>query len=437
MWYICIMLDELKLEVEKVFGQKIQKRKHCDELSLDVYTKTGIMISYNTFRRLFGIIAYREPRLSTLDALSKYIGFSSYRDFTNRFHSVDEWPKWENLFLGIDEKKADELVQMFSYHLSQNNEFPYIFTVLLRELIYRRDIHTLRVILTRKEWSFANLPYEIALKIGVVVGRQFRFVQDEAFEQELLKIPLFRDLVLKMFVDYSGLNKKYGTWISYVNQLPDIDEESLIFTNGVLVWKDLLNGNNMTSAHLERIPTLSKDMHPILYGRVSALHLMAHQDETARDKILKEWGMMIKLHPERTLEYVFVANVQCLVFPASDFANFLFRFEKHASKVHFWYNQSQLNVYYLFLVQHTIFMGQRSKALNILNQIDLTYLRYGYDEFLLLFIHFFKYELAEDPSKKEAHWKRLIEHASYLNYPIFTEEYFRGYFASNELWPEN
>jgi hypothetical protein len=428
-WYIYDVIEELKQEVEKVFGQKIQKRKQCEDLALDLYTKTGVFISYNTFRRLFGIIEYREPRISTLDALSKYTGFSSYRDFMNRFHSVDEWPKWENLFLGVDKQDTTKLVDMFKYRFYQKDDFSYSFSVLLRELIYRRDLSSLQVILAQDEWSFANLPYELALRIGVVVGRQFRFVEDEVFEQELLKLPLFRDLVLKMFVDYSGLNKKYGTWISYVNQLPDIDEESLIFTNGVLVWKDLLNGNNMTSAHLERIPTLSKDMHPILYGRVSALHLMAHQDETARDKILKEWGMMIKLHPERTLEYVFVANVQCLVFPASDFANFLFRFEKHASKVHFWYNQSQLNVYYLFLVQHTIFMGQRSKALNILNQIDLTYLRYGYDEFLLLFIHFFKYELAEDPSKKEAHWKRLIEHASYLNYPIFTDAYFEQYFS--------
>jgi hypothetical protein len=428
-WYIYDVIEELKQEVEKVFGQKIQKRKQCEDLALDLYTKTGVFISYNTFRRLFGIIEYREPRISTLDALSKYTGFSSYRDFMNRFHSADEWPKWENLFLGVDKQDTSKLVDMFKYRFYQKDDFSYSFSVLLRELIYRRDLSSLQVILAQDEWSFANLPYELALRIGVVVGRQFRFVEDEVFEQELLKLPLFRDLVLKMFVDYSGLNKKYGTWISYVNQLPDIDEESLIFTNGVLVWKDLLNGNNMTSAHLERIPTLSKDMHPILYGRVSALHLMAHQDETARDKILKEWGMMIKLHPERTLEYVFVANVQCLVFPASDFANFLFRFEKHASKVHFWYNQSQLNVYYLFLVQHTIFMGQRSKALNILNQIDLTYLRYGYDEFLLLFIHFFKYELAEDPSKKEAHWKRLIEHASYLNYPIFTDAYFEQYFS--------
>lgn len=422
------MIAELKLEVEKVFGDKIQKRKHCEGLSLDLYTRTGVLVSYNTFRRLFGIIAYREPRLSTLDALSKYVGFSSYRDFTNRFHSVDEWPKWENLFLGIDEKKADELVNMFNYYLSQKEEFPYIFSVLLRELIYRRDLTTLRIILAREEWSFANLPYEVALKIGVVVGRQFRFVQDEEFEKELLKIPLFRDLVLKMFVDYSGLNKKYGAWISYVNQLPEVDDESLIFTNGVLIWKDLLNGIEITPENLSRIPQLSKDLHPILYGRVASLKFLVLEEKKEKDKLLSEWFNIIQSHPERTLEYIFVSNVQCLVFPTQEFSNFLYSCEKFTSTAYFWYNLSQLNLYNLCMVQHALFNGQKTKAIDILNKIDLTYIRYGYDEFLLLFIYLFQHVLARDMAEKEAHWKRLLDHAAYLNYPIFTEGYFRAYF---------
>ncbi len=72
-WYIYDVIEKLKQEVEKVFGQKIQKRKQCEELTEDLYAKTGVFISYNTFRRLFGIIEYREPRISTLDILSKYI----------------------------------------------------------------------------------------------------------------------------------------------------------------------------------------------------------------------------------------------------------------------------------------------------------------------------------------------------------------------------
>lgn len=427
-WYIYAVIKELKQEVEKVFGQKIQKRKQCEELAEDLYTKTGVFISYNTFRRLFGVIEYHEPRISTLDALSKYIGFSSYRDFMNRFHSVDEWPKWENLFLGVDNQDVTKLVDMFKYRFYQKDDFSYSFSVLLRELIYRRDLKSLQVILAQDEWSFANLPYELALKIGVVVGRQFRFVDDEVFEQELLKIPLFRDLILKMFVDYSGLNKKYGTWISYVNQLPDIDEESVIFTNGVLIWKDLLNGCQITAEHLSHIPALSVDLHPILYGRVAALYLMTEISVEERIQLFSAWSDLIKKHPERTLEYIFVSNVQCLVFPSMDFSNFLYSFEKHASNVHFWYNLSQLNVYYLSLVQHAIFTGQRSKAISILKQIDLSYLRYGYDEFLLLFVYLFQHELCLDPNEKNELWQKLIDHAAYLDYPIFTDAYFEAYF---------
>jgi hypothetical protein len=423
------MIEELKREVEKVFGRKIQKRAHCELLALDLFAKTNIFISYNTFRRLFGIIEQREPRVSTLDALSKYIGFSSYHDFLNRYHSVDEWPKWENLFSAIDQKDANELVSIFKYRFSQNEDFPHSFTAVLRELIYRRDLETVKIILSQNEWSFINLPYEIALKIGVVVGRLFRFVDDETFERELLKIPLFRDLILKMFVDYSGLNKKYGKWISYVNQLPELDEESLIFTNGILIWKDLLNGSSISKEHLDRIPKLSEELHPILYGRIAGLYVISKVNLEERKLVYTNWTYLIRKFPERTLEYVFVSNVQCLVFPLLDFSNFLITFEKHASTVHFWYNLSQLNVYYLAIVQNAIFMGKREKASSYLHKIDLSYLRYGYDEFLRLFVFLFQFELCQETKEKEELWQQLLDHSTYLNYPIFTEEYLKGYFA--------
>lgn len=120
--------------------------------------------------------------------------------------------------------------------------------------------------------------------------------------------------------------------------------------------------------------------------------------------------------------------VQCLVFPTMDFLNFLYGFEKHVSNVHFWYNLSQLNVYYLTLVQQAIFVGQTEKALVYLQKIDLTHLRYGYDEFLRLFVYLFQHELCSDPNQKNELWQRLLDHATYLNYPIFSEEYFENYF---------
>jgi CRISPR/Cas system-associated endoribonuclease Cas2 len=111
-----------------------------------------------------------------------------------------------------------------------------------------------------------------------------------------------------------------------------------------------------------------------------------------------------------------------------DFSQFLISFEKHASTVHFWYNLSQLNVYYLTVVQNAIFSGEIEKASTCLQKIDLSYLRYGYDEFLLLFVYLFQHKLCQDKKEGEELWKRLLDHARYLNYPIFTEEYFKEYF---------
>ena len=111
-----------------------------------------------------------------------------------------------------------------------------------------------------------------------------------------------------------------------------------------------------------------------------------------------------------------------------DFSNFLYGFEKHVSNVHFWYNLSQLNVYYLTLVQHAILVGQTEKALVYLQKIDLTHLRYGYDEFLRLFVYLFQHELIQDPNQKNELWQRLLDHATYLNYPVFSEAYFQQYF---------
>lgn len=151
---------------------------------------------------------------------------------------------------------------------------------------------------------------------------------------------------------------------------------------------------------------------------------MIKQEYSELEFVFQKWSTLIKKSPERTLEYIFVSNVQCLVFPSMDFSHFLISFEKHASTLHFWYNHSQLNVYYLSIVQHAIFVGQIEKARTYLQKTDISYFRCGYDELLLLFVNLFQYELCQDSTEQKEIWDRLLNHAAYLNYPIFTEEYF-------------
>lgn len=72
----------LRKEVEKIFGQQITNATHCEQLSEVVLNATAISISAQTFRRYWGIIDYKNKvSVQSKNALCKYVGYADYNDF--------------------------------------------------------------------------------------------------------------------------------------------------------------------------------------------------------------------------------------------------------------------------------------------------------------------------------------------------------------------
>ena len=138
------MVEELKGEIEKSFGKKIISRGDCELLSDDLYRKTGVVISYNTLRRMFGLAEYRQPRITTLNHLSNYIGFKSFQDFNQRFAEVDAWPSWEQLYVAISTDDIHRIIEMLRYRQLNNLQFAISFTIVTRELLLRNNIEAIR-----------------------------------------------------------------------------------------------------------------------------------------------------------------------------------------------------------------------------------------------------------------------------------------------------
>lgn len=60
-------------------GHDIRLSADCEYLALDIESVTGDHIGVNTIKRLLGFIDdEREPRISTLDIIARYLGFSSW-----------------------------------------------------------------------------------------------------------------------------------------------------------------------------------------------------------------------------------------------------------------------------------------------------------------------------------------------------------------------
>ena len=426
------MIDELKTEVEKTLGRKIVKRGDCELLADDLYQKTGSVISYNTFRRLFGIVAYRQPRESTLDALAKYVGFASYQDFTKRFSEVDTWPNWEHLYVVLSETNPRKIVDFLRLKKRQQDQFTVTFTIVIRELLHRKDLHTLRLIFREPMFQFSALPYDEVAQIGVLIGLHFRVFDDRTLEQELLKEANFRDIVFKIFVDYGRLNQKYGQWLDYLDTCPQLDPETRVFISCLQIWRAFLHGRKIEPNDLKKLPNLTMNQHPILFGRLFGLKMLAARTQQTKLRLKQAMEARLKAEPHMTTELLYEPAVQALVLKAKTHEEIITGHMNSINQINFWYHMSQVAIHRVLQVKMLVHDGQYLVAQSILDHIPYGHIRHGYREFIELYVAFFRFQIAlglgEPTEDLELEFKnRRLR----LSYPILTDAYFEAYFEKN------
>lgn len=85
--------DKLKEYTENIAGFRMCTPKDFDILAQYIFNETGSLISSTTLKRLWGYLQEKEaqtPRLSTLNILSKYIGYFDYETFCKYQNSDGE-----------------------------------------------------------------------------------------------------------------------------------------------------------------------------------------------------------------------------------------------------------------------------------------------------------------------------------------------------------
>lgn len=102
-------IERLKEYIENVAGFKMCTPKNFENLAQGIFNETGSLLSPTTLKRLWGYLHEKEqqtPRLSTLNILSRYIGYIDYDTFC-KYQMVDE--ECESDFLNNRFIKADSL----------------------------------------------------------------------------------------------------------------------------------------------------------------------------------------------------------------------------------------------------------------------------------------------------------------------------------------
>jgi hypothetical protein len=67
------LIDILKTEVEHFLGRKITKRGDCEYLSHAIFDSLNIEVSFNTLRRIYGLLPPTNPNIKTLNTLAQFL----------------------------------------------------------------------------------------------------------------------------------------------------------------------------------------------------------------------------------------------------------------------------------------------------------------------------------------------------------------------------
>ena len=423
------MIEELKGEIEKSFGKRISTRGDCELLSDDLFRKTGVVISYNTIRRMFGLAEYRQPRVTTLNHLSNYIGFKSFQDFNQRYTEVDAWPSWEQLYAVVSTDDINRIIEMLRYRQLNNLQFAISFTIVTRELLLRNNIEGLIEIFQSPFFQFSEMTYDEVAQVGVLTGLLFRTFSNEELEKRLLKEPNFRDLILKIYVDYGRLNGNYGKWIDWLLKSKGLDAETVTFIWCLSIWKRYLYSQTFLTKDIALLPELSNEQHPILFGRLFGLKILSAESANSRNAIIRRMKIRLKNFPESKTELLHEPAIQALVTRNKFLVSIVHEHLKDNLEVSRWYHLSQISILNVFQVSVLISKEEYLKAQSILENIPVGHIRHGYREFIDLYLSFFRMKISEAMQSDTSDlYFDFSQKRNKISYAIFTDEYFQNYF---------
>ena len=140
------MIQQLKNLTEKTIGFKIKNRGDCHKLSELIAVSIDEEISYNTLRRFFGLDKETKPNSKTLNILARFNGFESFADFSQLFPKQFNWYLKEMTYDLLNHNESTDLVNFIKSIEQINNDSLDVIILILRELILKNEISTLKKI---------------------------------------------------------------------------------------------------------------------------------------------------------------------------------------------------------------------------------------------------------------------------------------------------
>jgi hypothetical protein len=369
-------------------------------LKEDIESVTGLTISYNTLRRLFGFLERTTPSLITLNILSQYLGFKSYANYLNNKSNFDDWYFYQKLLhmqtsgnISADQVKLLNIGLLNTLNIAPIASF-------IGSVVDRYDVKSLSVIFSGL--ALDKVPEGPQMKLGTILSHAFLRISREtalALYKELLPIDSFRNMVPLTYIDYSNLNTLYGDVVILIRAL-NSNVSDVFFTNLILEYRHFFNGSGFQNKEIQ-LPKNSNSLHHVLLGRYYGYKIMA--SETRDPVLLKE---ILRQCKQRNMTHfsqeLFLALI--LKNEMNTLATILDLYYEELLESDRWNAKTTTAITLISLANLNVFTNDLKPARRNLEIVELEKAEMSYHNYLGLFYHFtyLKISFAENNKKENA-----------------------------------
>lgn len=413
------MIDVLKKNIELKIGRSITKRGDCELLSNIILETLDIEISFNTLRRLYGIIPSTNPNKKTLNTLAQFLGYRDYFHFTQNYDYKEKIDLIDTTYKALADNDPEKIINLVNQIKNSSEDFITMIIIVLRELWHNENYHLIDRIFHLKALDFNSFSYFEVLKLGDNIGLLIR--AKSYIPRILLKNINFLECIFLIFVDYSSLNKYYGKALEFL-ETNHIRNDITIFTQAVLQFRNFLQNRPINEVDLKII--YRAKIHPILSGRLLSLKLLS-TDVNKTKEIIETHRSSFKLEGS-WLTHFYELFTTSILLKNTEIMSYVI--EKVHLNIKFSYQKNHLNSFYLMCLFYYKLIGDVKNEKKFLKEFNLDSCRSSYKEFITLLYFIYLFGNATNSIEKNKFKTNCISLSEKLNYPFLSQDFLLNYF---------
>jgi hypothetical protein len=285
-----IQLSQLEIQwilnlVEKKFNISVLDSYSCQKLS-DVLLDEKVFISYNTIRRLFGIISPKfQTSRYTLNLLLKELGFDDFVEFQTFIKKYKTDALNEVLIRYKATKKLDSslLFESIQYFNLFSWEEAYQLKLIIDLCVETKNFELLKKVI---ELQFELEKPEVHHRLYVAYQGIYLNALEGNSElidfvtKELPNSINLQKIILLTYVDEFNLSSFYGEWLIAVKttKIPDFEcFKNLMMCQRSFFLEDFESAKEFLKSAKFYLKSNS-NLHPVLLGRISAWDLILFEN---------------------------------------------------------------------------------------------------------------------------------------------------------------